>query len=204
MVGSGGHAICVLDILEDSGFELSEVVSEKEWASSVRDRIRPRIVGGFEKLAQIYHKTSHAVIAIGGNLEREASFRKMECNKFIFPPILSNFASISNYSLIGCGAVVMPNSRIGPDSKVGKLCIINTNSVVEHECVVGDFVHISPGAILCGRVSVGNRTWIGAGAVIRDGVSIGENCMIGAGASVTMNVPDNSTYVGVPAKPIKR
>jgi len=45
---------------------------------------------------------------------------------------------------------------------------------------------------------------IGAGAVILPGVTIGEGAMIGAGAVVTKSVPDGETWVGNPARPIKR
>ena len=48
--------------------------------------------------------------------------------------------------------------------------------------------------------SIGRGTIIFAGAVIIGRVKIGENCVIGANAVVVTDVPDNSTFVGIPAR----
>lgn len=41
-----------------------------------------------------------------------------------------------------------------------------------------------------------------ARAIINPGVTIGDNVVIGSGAVVTKDVPTDSTYAGVPARPI--
>ena len=48
--------------------------------------------------------------------------------------------------------------------------------------------------------SIGRGTIIFAGAVIIGRVRIGENCVIGANAVVVSDVPNNSTFVGIPAR----
>lgn len=53
-----------------------------------------------------------------------------------------------------------------------------------------------------GRISIGNNVFIGANSVILYDVNIGNNVIIAAGAVVTKDVPDNSIWGGVPAKPI--
>ena len=52
-------------------------------------------------------------------------------------------------------------------------------------------------------IIIKSGTWICAGAIITPGITIGENCIIGAGSVVTKNVPDNETWVGVPARFLK-
>ena len=44
---------------------------------------------------------------------------------------------------------------------------------------------------------------VGAGAQILGPVKIGDNARIGAGAVVIIDIPDNMTAVGVPAKIIE-
>lgn len=55
---------------------------------------------------------------------------------------------------------------------------------------------------LYGKVLIGNNVWIGAHVVIAPGVKIGDNCIIGACSYVNKDIPSNSVYVGIPAKPI--
>ncbi len=45
---------------------------------------------------------------------------------------------------------------------------------------------------------------IGANATILPGITIGENAIIGAGSVVIKNVPPNTTWVGNPARQIKK
>jgi acetyltransferase-like isoleucine patch superfamily enzyme len=51
-------------------------------------------------------------------------------------------------------------------------------------------------------IAIGDYTWIGSGCKILDGVTIGRHVVVGAGSVVTRSVPDNTTVVGVPAKPV--
>lgn len=80
---------------------------------------------------------------------------------------------------------------------------------------IGDNVTLAPRVhILChdastkhflnytkiGRVTIGSNVFVGAESVILPGVTIGSNVVIGANSTVTHDVPDNSVYVGSPAK----
>ena len=51
--------------------------------------------------------------------------------------------------------------------------------------------------------TVGDNVIIGSGAQILVPVVIGENSRIGANAVVLNDVPDNMTYVGIPARKIQ-
>ena len=53
-----------------------------------------------------------------------------------------------------------------------------------------------------GPIIIGKNYWICEDAVILPGVTIGDNVIIGAGSIVTKDIPDNSIYVGNPAKQI--
>ena len=45
-----------------------------------------------------------------------------------------------------------------------------------------------------------NNVWLGTGCQILSGVSIGDNAVIGAGAVVTSDVPENTLFLGIPAR----
>jgi maltose O-acetyltransferase len=51
-----------------------------------------------------------------------------------------------------------------------------------------------------GRVTIGDRVFIGAGSIVLPDVVIGNDVVIGAGSVVTHDIPDNSVFVGNPAR----
>lgn len=117
---------------------------------------------------------------------------------------------------------------------IGKRCTVHSHVWIADGVVIGDdvriqaFVFIPLGVTINNNVFIGPRVtftndpkmemsmsqWastlvrsgarIGAGAIINAGVTIGENAIIGAGAVVLESVPDGETWVGNPARPVKR
>lgn len=51
-------------------------------------------------------------------------------------------------------------------------------------------------------IEIGAGAYVGAGSIVLPGVTVGAGAKIGAGAVVTKNVPDDETWVGVPARKI--
>lgn len=54
-----------------------------------------------------------------------------------------------------------------------------------------------------GWLSEGNNVHIGTNATIMPNVKVDLNCIVGCGAIVTKEVPDNSIFVGCPARTIE-
>ena len=54
-----------------------------------------------------------------------------------------------------------------------------------------------------GTIEIGDNCNISWNVIIMPNVKIGNNCVVAAGAVVTKNIPDNSVWGGVPAKPIE-
>jgi len=120
------------------------------------------------------------------------------------PPVTAVHPSviIADDAIIGEGSQIMAGSIIGPTANLGTSCIINAKVSVDHDNIIGAGAEISPGATLCGVVTVGENTWIGAGATVLPGIKIGSDAIVGAGSLVTREVPDNTTVIGIPAKPM--
>ncbi|MBK9041600.1 MAG: acetyltransferase [Bdellovibrionales bacterium] len=111
-------------------------------------------------------------------------------------------ACIAKNVKIGECAQIMAGAIIQPNVILGHSCIVNTKSSVDHDCELQDSTEVGPGATLCGNVLLKEGAWVGAGATILPRIAIGKNSVIGGGALVTKDVPENSVYAGVPARPM--
>ncbi len=85
--------------------------------------------------------------------------------------------------------------------------IIHSGAIRIHpEAVIGDRVGIMHGTTLGvnigreGAPKIGNDVLIGTGATILGPVEIGNEAMIAANSLVLINVPENATAIGVPAR----
>lgn len=110
---------------------------------------------------------------------------------------------------IGEGSIICSGSIITSNVKIGRFFHCNLMSYVAHDCVIGDFVTFAPKVACNGNVVIEDYAYIGTGALIREGkktqpLRIGKGAVIGMGAVVTRDVPPGETWVGNPARPLKR
>ena len=105
---------------------------------------------------------------------------------------------------IGEGALISPYTTLTSNIRIGRHFHLNLYSYVEHDCDIGDFVTFAPGVRCNGDIRIGDGAYIGAGAVIRQGLTIGADATIGMGAVVVRDVPAGETWVGNPARPLRR
>lgn len=145
------------------------------------------------------------VIGVGKPQLRERLCREMEDIGGEVFGVISITANIGKYdNHFGEGVIVMDNVIVETSNIIGKGSLIHAGSFISHDVVIGDFCEISPYVKLLGNVHVGKCCSVGTGAVILPGISIGNNVIIGAGAVVTQNIPDDTTAVGIPAKPLEK
>lgn len=135
---------------------------------------------------------------------------------------------IGTNTLIGDGASIREQCRIG------SFCILSRYVTVNYNAHIGDRTKIMDGTHITGNSRVGSDVFISilvgttndnvvrsgygshiAGPIIKDevvigvgasllpGVTIGGGATVGAGAVVTKDVPPHSTVIGAPAKAIK-
>lgn len=82
--------------------------------------------------------------------------------------------------------------HVGPDVKF--VCF-------SHE--IGDFEERA-GSTFAKDIVIGDGCWIGCNCTILPGVNVGKGSVIGAGALVNRDCEENSVYVGVPARLIRK
>ncbi|NCD70560.1 acetyltransferase [Mucilaginibacter sp. R11] len=194
IIGAGGHAKVVLEILEQSDPILT-IWDDNTEAYLVHHKVKGNI-NHFKETG-----SDKVIVAIGDN-----NLRKKIVGELDFPPAITAIHASSSISLsahIGKGTVVMSNVSVNANALIGNNVIINTSASVDHDCNISDFVHIAPQVGVAGNVTVGEGTHIGIGACIIQGISIGKWATIGAGSVIIRDVPDYAVVVGNPGRIIK-
>lgn len=192
LYGAGGHCKVIIDILNLLNISIEQIVDDSPAIAS--------LVGIPIVLSKEFTKMDNLIIAIGDNLTRK---KLSKINTVTYFKLIHPKTSISPFSTVEKGTVVMAGAIINANTCIGKHSIINTGAIIDHDCTIGNFVHIAPKATLAGNVKVGEGTQIGIGAIVIQGVKIGKWCVIGAGAVIIRDVPDYAVVVGNPGKIIK-
>lgn len=197
IIGAGGHAKVIADIIEKSGDEIIGFLDDKIEKNTI-------IIKDYKVIGDLNNRFTLAIAnsdyefitAIGDNKKRE------EISK---SPNLKFYTAIHPSAQIGLdvkieeGTAIMANVCINSSARIGKHCIINTGAIIEHDNIIENFVHISPNSALGGTVRIGENTHIGIGSVVKNNITICKNCTVGAGAVVVKNIEKEGTYIGVPA-----
>jgi sugar O-acyltransferase (sialic acid O-acetyltransferase NeuD family) len=205
IIGSGGHASSIIDILKFSeDREIWGVVSLELKESSNLDGIT--VVGDDSCLGELIQRQFSFVIAVGQISSSEIRyklFKKLEESKADIPVIISPDAYVSPRAFIGRGTVVFHRVVINSNARIGENCILNNMCLIEHDAVIGSHTHVSTGAIINGNAHVGSHCFIGSGSIISNNVSICDSVILGAGSNVVKDIKEQGVYFGNPAKKSK-
>ncbi len=198
IIGAGGHGKVVADLASLLGWD-SIYFFDAAWKNKLSDPRWP-LLGDTSTFIEKSSQFDSVLIAIGNCEIRWKEFMKI--NNSVNPLITLKHpnSTVSQYSKVGDGTVILAGSVVNTDAVIGKACIINVGATVDHDCILGNSVHVAPGAHISGGVTIGDASWIGVGSAIKQGVCIGKNVMVGAGAVVLSDIPDNATVVGNPAR----
>lgn len=200
IVGYSGHAFVVADAFIESGYHLKYYAEKNRAALNLfnleylGDEADEEFAGWGMRLGFI--------LGIGDNHIRGKIGALITSKGQRLLNVIHPSSSISKKARLADGIFIARGAMVNALASVHNYVILNTGCIIEHECVIDDAAHIAPGAVLAGNVRIGKRTFIGANSVVKQGVVIGDDVIIGAGSVVIKDVPDNSKYVGNPAKQI--
>lgn len=136
-------------------------------------------------------------------------------------------SKIGDNTLIWQYVVVLPNAVIGNNCNINAHCFVENDVIIGNNVTIKCGVYLWNGIVIEDNVQIGpNVTFtndlyprakqsfnllmtkiefgasIGANATIIGGVTIGNNSLIGAGSVVTKNIPNNTLWVGNPARQV--
>ena len=202
VIGAGGHARSVLEVLLEPGqeYEVAGVLDEQH--EEIGDLYGIPLLGDIALAKELFQSgITSAFIASGSNSERKALSEML--SQFHFPEIISNRALVDKTATVGEGSIVMPGACLRIGASAGRHCIINTNVCIDHESILGDYVHVAPGCALSGKVFLDEGVFLGTGSCVIDRVKIGKWSTVGAGGTVIKDLPANVLAVGTPASVIR-
>lgn len=198
ILGASGHGKVLADIAELTGWD-NIVFFDDAWPEKTNNGAW-RVVGNTQSLLKCLTEYDGVTVAIGNNKIRQQKLQQLSRAGAKIITLIHPSATVSRYTKIGLGSVVVAGAVINPDCIIGSGAIINTCSSVGHDCILGEAVHVCPGARLAGGTEVGDRAWVGVGSSVRQLIKIGADSIIGAGSAVVKDVPASTTVMGVPAK----
>ncbi|OBT10104.1 shikimate dehydrogenase [Vibrio sp. UCD-FRSSP16_10] len=200
IIGGGGHASVLADILQRQNREILAVVCPDE----INQRsVFSGILHIKEDVGITRFPPSQICLVNGIGMLPKSNFKQKINEYFLslgykFETIISEHALVSPYATIESGAQILPMAIVQAGAVVGSHSIINTAAIIEHDCNIGSYNHIAPKATLCGDVKTEDSAYIGAGAIIIQGLSVGYKAIVGAGVCLTSNLKSNS--IAYPAK----
>jgi sugar O-acyltransferase (sialic acid O-acetyltransferase NeuD family) len=186
LIGCGGHARSLIDLIESIGqWHIHGLVGLAEQVGScVLDY---QVIGSDADLPALREASPAAVLAIGQLPDprpRQRLAAQLEQLSFHCPVLISSHAIVSRHAQLGSGTTVGHGVIVNAAAVVGAHCILNSGALIEHDVQIGDHCHISTGALVNGGVRVGPGSFIGSGAMIREGLELPEQTVIGAGKRV--------------------
>ena len=121
----------------------------------------------------------------------------------IFPNFLDSSLIVdSNSFTMGVGNIILHNTVITTNVKLGDFNIFNSFTGVGHDTKIGDFNTFNPKVSISGNVLIGNNNIFGMNSGILQNKSIIDDNNIWINSVVTKNYKSGNTLFGVPAKKI--
>jgi sugar O-acyltransferase (sialic acid O-acetyltransferase NeuD family) len=190
LIGGGGHCRSCIDVIEstqlytivgviDNGMPKGSKIlnytilgSDADIHDFVDNETEFLITVGQIESPNVRIKLANLVVSLGGKLAT----------------IIASTATVSNYTKIEKGTIIMHHCLVNAGSAIGENCIINSKALIEHDVVIEDNCHVSTGAIVNGGAIVHKNSFVGSGSVIIQLAEIPEYSFIKAHSLLKANL----------------
>lgn len=203
LLGAGGHAKVVLDLLQALDRQILGVC-DPGLAGQGIPQWRALPVLGDDHAVEQYEPDSielaNGTGSLPGNTLRCRLHAQFTRQGYRFATLVHPSAILGSGIELGQGVQIMAGVIVQADTRIGDDAILNTGARIDHDCRVGDHAHVAPGAVLSGDVQVDRGCHIGAGATLLQGIHIGPGAVVGAGTTVLHDLEAGHRLTGQPAR----
>ncbi len=188
----------MIEVCEDAGFEIVGIIDNKETG----EYYGVPVIGTDDDAKQLknHYPNVPAVISPFMPEVRKKLYELYVSLGYTFATVISPKATISRFSTIGEGTVILNGVNVAANTHIGRFVKLNTMCNIMHDNVIGDFVTVSPNALTLGYVTIEEDAFLGGNCTILPYKKVGSGATIGAGAVVTKNVASGQVVKGNPAK----
>ncbi len=198
IIGAGGHASVLAEILLSEGRRIIAVVSPEMIVDSSPLAGMNRLMTD-EALLTAYSPEQVELVngmgAIPGNDMHFKLFNYFSEKGYHFISVISPNAIVSKYARLADGVQIMAGAIVQTNATINRNCIINSGAIIEHDCCIGAHNHIAPSATLSGGVITENQVHVGTGANVIQSIKIGTQAVIGAGCTIVRDVPQKQVII---------
>ena len=139
------------------------------------------------------------VMAVANPKTKQIIAESMKAKGAIFTSLIHPTAFISDFSHVGEGLIMYPNSGINVNTRIGDFVTL-LSSGIGHDAVIGDYCTVSSYCDITGGVKLGKRVFLGSHVTIIPQRKIGNDVYIAAGSVVMTNLKDGVHVFGNPAQ----
>jgi UDP-perosamine 4-acetyltransferase len=196
IIGAGGHARVVADMLRCSGREILGVITPDLCRGE--DVSGLKVLGDDRAVCNYPPETIELANGIGALPAKKLRWslaKRFREKGFCFSTVIHPGAIIARDVSLAEGVQVMAGAVLQPGVIVGHDTIINTRVSLDHDCRIAECCHIAPGVTLSGDVQIGRLSHIGTGACAVHGVCIGSEVIVAAGSVVYRDIPDHVIFI---------
>ena len=189
VLGAGGHAKVILDMLVRSGRKIQGIIAPDKVAGESLFGFKiigdDKVISGFLPNSV---ELANGVGALPYTKHRWELAEKMRKQGYSFTTVIHPSAIVANDVKLADGVQVMAGVIIQPGTSVGRDSIINTGVLLDHDCNVAQNCHLASGVICSGEVNIEECVHIGAGTSIIQNINVGKNSVIAAGSVIYKDI----------------
>ncbi|MEL0613783.1 acetyltransferase [Marinomonas arenicola] len=195
LIGGGGHAGVLLDILLSQGRDILAVISP----DNISARSVFACIPHFTQDKDINRFLPDSVRLVNGiGMMPGSSIRKNVTEKFLalgyeFETVISSEAFISPFAEIGSGVQILTKAVVQTGARIDEHSIINSGVIIEHDANISSYCHMAPNSTICGQATVASCVFVGANATVIQSIRIRQGAVVGAGVTLTVDLQEGDT-----------